>query len=365
MIYRHTDEQIQDYYERIGINQSSLKVILDDGIQIFMAQKDELQSKDELYYEEKKHFIIGSAVDYRISQGEDLFLKKYHFSKLAKKPGDSAMSVLKLAFDKAREEFPLGVDVDLTAYRKQVFEAANAEGYYMNRRNKEDNWELDTRIAELLKQNGQAYWTDLALAEGKQVLSDDEQMVVNAIILSLTTHKHTAHLFKDSADIDIVYQYPMYWSYKDVDCKGMIDMVIINHKFKRIILIDIKTTMELILRFHRAVNKRRYDLQASFYTYGLKQTLDSLSTIVNRSIHDYSIANFAFVAESTTRPGVPLIYVLSDDVLKRGEVGDEEYGGWTQAIDTYIAWLDVGFSIEKMYEETNGVLHLDTSTLKY
>ena len=96
MIVRHTEEQINDYYERIGLNQSSLKVILEDGIQEYVMQVAQLTKQDDYYYEEKKHFIIGSAVDCRITHGEEVFLNKYHFSKLIKKPSDGAMSVLSL-----------------------------------------------------------------------------------------------------------------------------------------------------------------------------------------------------------------------------------------------------------------------------
>lgn len=363
MIVRHTEEQINDYYERIGLNQSSLKVILEEGIQSYISQVEQLTKQDEHYYEEKKHFIIGSAVDFRISHGEELFLNKYHFSKLIKKPGDSAMSVIKLAHDKAREEFPLGLDVSLLAYKKQIFEAANEEGYYMNRRNKQDDWEADTRINELLKQNGQDYWADLVLAEGKQVLSDDEQNTINSCIISLTTHKHTAHLFKDSENIDIVFQFPMYFTVKDVDCKGMIDIIIIDHARKRILPVDLKTTMKMVLRFNEVIKKRRYDLQASFYTEGLKQSLTQLGSLLNKNISKYEIGKFAFIAESTTRPGCPLVFVLEEDVLLRGEKGDDEVEGWQQGVDKYKSWAEAGFSIEKKYGETNGVLFINSSTL--
>lgn len=365
MIVRHTEEQVSDYYERIGLNQSSLKVILEDGIQTYAMQVEQLTKQDDYYYEEKKHFIIGSAVDCRITHGEEVFLNKYHFSKLVKKPSDGAMSVIKLAYDKAREEFPLGVDVSLEAYRKQVFEAANEEGYYMNRRNKENNWELDTRISELLKQNGQAYWADLALAEGKQVLSDEEQTIINSVIISLTTHKHTAHLFKDSENIDIVFQFPMFFTVKDVDCKGMIDMIIIDHTRKKIMPIDIKTTMKLVLRFNDVIKRRRYDLQASFYTEGLKQSLTQLGSLLDKDVTKYEIAKFAFIAESTTKSGCPMVFVLQEDILLRGEKGnvDEQVEGWQQGVDKYKSWAEAGFSIEKKYGETNGVIFINSSTL--
>ncbi len=62
------------------------------------------------------------------------------------------------------------------------------------------------------------YWQNLIEANGKQVLDDNEWVIINNIILSFTTHKFTKHLFVDGDDIDIVYQFPMYWEYEGIKC---------------------------------------------------------------------------------------------------------------------------------------------------
>lgn len=359
MIYRHSEQQIQEYYERIGINQSSLKVIITKGIQSFIGQ--EIVDNDDLYYEEETHFIVGSAVDCRITQGEEIFNSKYHSSRLAKKPGDKAMSVIKLAFDKARLEFPEGPDVSMSLYKKQIFEACNEQGYYLNRKDKEDNCEADTRVEKLIKENGQTYWADLYSAEGKQILSEGETFIIDAIYMSLTTHKHTASLFKDSANVDIVYQLPCYWSYKDVDCKALLDMVIVNHTQKRIMPTDLKTFRNYILKFFVELKRRRYDLQGSYYSFALANTKAALSQLIGKDVSGYQIANFAFITESTLRPGTPLIYVLNDELMIQGRNGDTEENimGWEQGIDIYKAWNAVDFSIERKLEKSSGVILLN------
>ncbi len=75
MIYRHTDEQLQAYFDSPAINQSPLKIIIDPngGIEKFVEQLDALVSNEDDFYDEKKHFIIGKAVDCIISQ-ETAFL---------------------------------------------------------------------------------------------------------------------------------------------------------------------------------------------------------------------------------------------------------------------------------------------------
>lgn len=358
MIYRHTVEQIKEYHERIGINQSSLKVFNDEGVQAFADQQRDLLSRDDLYYEEKKHFIIGSAVDCKLTHAEDVFDKLYFSSKLTKKPGDKAMSVIRLAFDKALVNFPLGPDMELKLYKKEVYEAANEEQYYMNRA--KPTMEEDGRIEYLLKDNGQAYWSDLYLAIGKQILSTEELTIAEGIAMSMKTHSTTRHLFQDSPDSDLVFQLPMYWEYEGIDCKGMIDELYIDHRRKRIMPIDFKTLGDYILKFNKAVRKRRYDLQGSYYSFGLKANLAALSELIGKDVRDYSIANFAFVVGSTIRSSCPVIYPLDDIVLSYGENGNEETGlkGWKQIIHNLKSWVDIDFSIEKRLEDTGGVLFI-------
>lgn len=360
MIYRHSPEQVQEYYERIGINQSALKLILDEGIEMFLSQYPNVIKQNDLYYEEKKHFVIGSAVDTHMTHGEDIFKAKYHLSELTKKPGDKAMSVIKLAFDKANQNFPAGVDADMKLYRSEVYEACNDQTFYMNRVNKEGNANLDTRIDTLLKDNGNAYWYDLIRAGDKQILSDSERTLIDSIIMSLTTHSHTAHLFKDSDDVDIVYQFPLYWVYDDVDCKGLIDIIIINHTQKRILPIDLKTIGDFVTKFNRAIKKRRYDIQASFYSYGLTQCTNELSTLIGKSLTGYTMANFAFIVESTIKPGCPLIFPLTTELLEVGSKGDEKSQGWHQGIQLFKEWSKVDFQLEKRFGENNGVLFVDS-----
>jgi hypothetical protein len=356
MIIRHTIEQVNEYYERIGINQSSLKVLIEDGIEKYLSIKNDLQRQNDLYYEEKKYFIIGNAVDCRITHGEEVFKNSYFFSQLQKKPGEKGMSVIKLAFDKAIAKFPKGPDVNINLFKKEIYEAANEEEYYIKR--KKPTFEEDERILTLLKDNGQAYWMDLALAEGKQVLNHDENLVITAIVMSLLTHKFTRHLFVDDATTDIVFQLPMYWSYKEVDCKGLVDMIIINHATKKIFIIDIKTLGDYITRFNKAARKRRYDLQGAFYTLGLKLNLPQLGTLINRNLDNYEVANFAFVVESTIKPGTPLIFPLTDELMEQGANGSEDILGYNQAIDLYKEWEGMDFSLEKKVEENNGVVFL-------
>jgi len=221
-----------------------------------------------------------------------------------------------------------------------------------------DWWNYDNRWSSM--KFAQEYWDDLILADGKQVLDDGEYNTINNIVISLTTHKHTRNLFVDSPDVDIVYQFPMFWDYVGERCKALIDHIIIDHKHKRIKPIDEKTLGDYILRFPNAVKKRRYDIQGSYYGHGLVRNLHNLSTLIGKDVTSYSIAPLAFVVESTIKQGTPLIFPMTAELNNIGTFGDGKYlKGWEYALAEYSQWKAINYSIEKKFEATNGIVWIN------
>lgn len=363
MILRHDEKTVNDYFGRVGMNQSSLKVLLFDGVQAYEHQKNDLMRQNDLYYEEKTYFLIGQAVDTYLTMGQDAFREKFYISNLIKKPSDTMMSIVKFIFDTLLGEFrthspeaEFTFCLDEEEVQPFIIQSI-AEHEYQSK------WKLETKVKKVIE-DGSLYWDDLKAAQGKQVLSDTEGKMVHSIVISITTHKHTANLFKDSEDIDIVFQFPMYFDFKNVDCKCLVDMIIINHSIKKIIPIDIKTVGDYILKFNRAVKHRRYDIQGAFYTCGLDACRKELGAAINKDVTDYSIANFAFIAESTKFPGTPIICVLTPELLLQGRYGKpsangfKEVLGFEQGIQLFKDWTEYEFSITKRFAETNGVLHI-------
>jgi hypothetical protein len=362
MIYRISDERIAEYYATDAINQSALKAIIKDGVQCFLANKEGLlQRENELYYEEKEHFLIGSAVDYFITAAEQRYNAKYHFSRLDKKPKDTPLSIIHQVFDKIKAKHTGTIDGiwEFDMYLEEIYDACNEHKYFMNR--KKTTYQEDTRFKELLKSNAKAYWEELKQAGNKIILSDAQNQKINTMTNSLLYHPFTRGLFRDGDGIDIIFQMPIYFYIDGVKCKALLDELYINHNTKLIIPLDIKTTKEHISNFNKDIKYRRYDVQASFYSNAIKQRLNLISEEIGKDIMDYTVDKFGFIAESTTSPGTPLKFPLSSKLLDIGRNGDSEEGilGWRQALDLYITWNDADFKLDKILKESNGVLFVD------
>ena len=392
MIYRHTQKQIQDYYDNPALNQSALKAILKMGVQEFIREKDEAIHEDEKYYEDKEHFLIGKGVDVLITEGREVFDTSYFYSKLQKKPSEKPMAIVKKVFESIEPEKRA---IALGVHRWELYEAMNSitdkegnVGWYMNLKipsEKTKNGQPDLRQwvedkrHELLLKDGtcQAYWTELLEAGGKQVLSEEQHAKIWDIYQSLTSHRFTHHLFEDGEDVDVIFQLPLYWE-EEVpiivaddggvarvevvrqEMKCMLDEVRIEHKRKTIVELDIKTTRLPITKFAKQVEWRRYDVQGSVYTQGLNKCRGRISELIGRDVSDYHLSNFAFVAESTTSPGCPLIFVLKPETLEVGMIGDgDEKRGWMDALKDYKQMEFYGFDVGKMMDRKKGVVWIN------
>ena len=380
MVYRNIPEKIKEYEDCPYLNQSSLKVLAEDGIEEFLEKKDSLNRSDK-YYEEKKHFVIGSAVDTIITFGMDTFNETYFVSKMWKKPTETELSIIMQMFDLVTKDMVTEVEnVDeykhITQYPEQALIAMDSHSYYMNRHwsKKKDNTEKDDNRFFGLCKSGLAgqYWNELVSAKGKKILADDEKVAVLGIVndegirvkhgaaTSILEHPFTSWIFEEREGVDIIYQFACYFEEDGVMCKALIDTVRIDHNTRKIFTIDVKTTGSRILKFNQTASKRRYDFQGSWYLNAIRKCLDELSSLIGTDITNYELANFAFVVESTVNPGTPLKFILTPAAERIGRLGDEKYKmGWVQALFLFKEWQDKHFSIAEMFYDSKGTIFIE------
>jgi hypothetical protein len=227
----------------------------------------------------------------------------------------------------------------------------------------ERTWKDDKRVEGFLGDGTVAkYWEELISSQGKQLLSESEKNKIVEVSYNILNHKHTKNLFVDGKDVDLIYQMPLFFEFNGVMCKVLPDLLRINHGQKKIYDIDIKTMGDYVLRFNQSFRLRRYDIQGSFYQKGVKENLATISKLIGKDISDYTFANPAFVVESTLKPGTPMIYVMTSDLIETGIVGDKNrsyIGGYFQGVEIYKRWKIIDYSIEERFKDTNGIVWVD------
>ena len=344
------------YYEHPAISQSQLKLLLGPDPSIFNT----IQEPD-LYFEEKKHFLIGDGVDIQLTRPIEEFNQKFHISNLKNKPSDTIKSIVNQVYDHVKEVHGREI-LTIDRYPNAILDACNDHTY-------QPNWKTETRIAKIVE--AWEYWEDIKAAEGKVVLSQEENDLISQIVMSIRTNPTTSKYFETSKDIEILDQLAIYFTYNNVECKALLDRVIIDHKNKTIQPIDFKTMGDQTIYFPKSLRQRRYDIQAAFYTEALKS---------KKVYETYKILPFKFIVESTVNPGNPLVFNCSSELLDIGKYGRlpyrfcdkpyisteyitymkfDEIKGFHQLIEDYKWYMENEFEKSRKIVEAQGEFQLD------
>jgi hypothetical protein len=378
MIRYGNPQEVEEYFADGSVSQSYLKLLI-KGVDYL--ERDE----KKLYYEEKGHFVIGSAVDVWLTQGKENYDLQF-FSFEGKKPSDTIMSIVQQVFDSAcfDDNAPEG---DIHQYVAYTLEAIMVHAY-------QPNWKEETRVNKIME-GGFEYFEQLKLAYGKQILSSIETTLVQNIVMSLETGKYTNKYFKSASHIDIYHQVPIYFTFGGVLCKALLDKVFIDRETQIIFPIDIKTMGANTVEFPYAVKSRGYNIQASFYTEALYALRVGQATCpVDMNINEnYSVADFIFLVETTVHKtnaitgetryntGKPISFILSPNQLNLGKFGrpallvtgitpkyalksqelihHKPIKGFIDALALYVWHQENGFEYDKETVESDGLILIE------
>ena len=384
MIRLGKQEEIDAYFEREAASQSFLKQLCKG---VAYTKRDE----KTMYYEEKGHLIIGSAIDDRISLGKTVFEEKYYVSS-DNKPSDAIMSMVQQVFDHAvivTDE--IGNVKTLHDWNSAILDSANDHKYQVR-------WKDETRVSKI-QEAGYDYFEELKEAFGKQILSPIENTIVGNIHMAWQSNPYTSEYFASTTK-HIYMQVPIYFEFMNIDCKALLDMVIYDPEKNTLQPIDFKTMSESTDMFPKSLRRFGYNFQAAFYTEALKQLVadnvdgaDSVRTIRGLeqvTNEDTTVLPFKFMVETTGfkvnkmteeiqyMQGSPLMYTLSKEQMKMGKYGrpelvvmgsteitnepkvhlypiiHREILGFKQAIDLFIWHSANGWEIDKKVVECGG-----------
>lgn len=201
-----------------------------------------------------------------------------------------------------------------------------------------DNWRPATKINKIVD-GGADYYNQLILAsEGKTLLHQEEYDYAMACVREITTNKFTSFLFKEKEGTKLYYQskfkisfvdfntpiHPFEWEEEIIEkntIRCMYDMIYVDYNNKTILPIDLKTTGWVEEDFENSLYKWRYDLQATKYSYILRQVVAQ-----DDYFKDFKILPFAFLPINKFHLN-PQFYVyekslndVQEAFIKNGEV---------------------------------------------
>lgn len=341
--------EIEKYYQDPSLNQSRLKTLL-KSMEMFKYSN----ASSEMYYEEKESFVIGSAVDCKLTGSQEDYEEQYYISSDEDKPSATIMSILNMVHDGCTPSC-----VTLDNLQDRIILAVNKHDYY-------PKWPDETRVAKILAHS--AYFEDLRKSAGKQVLSQEQSSLVDSIVKSLKDSTVTGPYLKETDTMKTVFQKPLYFIYKGVKCKALPDLIVYHTdrmgKILAVQLVDLKTMYGYVKDFPMSFRKYRYDIQAAWYTKALSASLEKLGLLP-----DTQILPFMFMVQSTTNIGDPIMFEVSEEALSIGEFGRKELRangvlvkpkvvGFEELVQDYLYYERQGWQRDRLLDVNKGVLKL-------
>lgn len=179
------------------------------------------------------------------------------------------------------------------------------------------------------------YYKDRFLVEsGKELLGREEFEAIKYAVEVIKENEFTSFYFipsEDEGNIERLFQQAIYFQVREVECKGLLDGILINHDEKTIQPIDLKSTGKKVQEFPTSFTQFGYQRQAAFYLLALNSFLQNRSEYDTRDILNYTILPFKFiVVESKPSHSSALIFQCSENDIHCGL-----YGGWNKITQQY------------------------------
>ena len=175
-------------------------------------------------------------------------------------------------------------------------------------------------------------------SQGKTILSPNEWLSARGMQEMLLNNEFTQKYLVDLPSnpmIDDHNQMVIKWKFGKLECKSILDKVLVDHNDKRIIPMDIKTTSKGVGNFIQSFIRYGYFRQCSFYDYAIRYWLEHLSEIKDHQ--QWTIEPFRFIVVDSNLNDFPLIYKCSAADLKFGK-----NGGYLPYSTKYIkGWMDL------------------------
>jgi len=369
-----TKEEVQEYYLSEDLGQSKLKGLLGD-VSHFNKEFDS----------SAEHFLIGAAVDCLLTSTKEEYDNIYYVSEIENTPSETLITILTIVHGRLLEDYeeylkvidssstPLPITPfpeyagDLATWATYIVDACEFVGW-------QSRWGADAKVKNIVE-NTSEYFKDLCKAFGKKVISKTQSDTIDSIVNSLKSHPRTASFFdretmSDIPHIEVYYQFPIYFEYRGVKCKALLDIVVVERSQEGEVLsvtpVDLKTMNGNTFHFPNSIRQRRYDIQGAWYSLALMDHFALWNT-------PEKLKPFQFVVESTSFQGKPLNFIMSESLLNIGRYGKkavslvdtdlfsetagqteilrQEVLGFEQLLDLYIYHSENGFREERVIQE--------------
>ena len=185
----------------------------------------------------------------------------------------------------------------------------NLKGIFLNSYKDTAKWK--EKATQIVKENSD-YIEYLKYSKNKLVISSETMRKIESISNELKVHKMASKLLQEASPVDTdildFNELEIYWEYKGIKCKSMLDRVVVDTHEKIVYIIDLKTTASLV-NFKTSFEKYRYDRQLAFYGMAFTHSHENLD------LKDYKIIGVIIAVDKNTAE--VKTFKISEEVLNK------------------------------------------------
>lgn len=179
------------------------------------------------------------------------------------------------------------------------------------------NWGRD-KLYDYILAEGTQFYEELLIGKEKRLVEASARDLANQIAQLLATHEWTAAYFGTGyKDIEVIFQFKFYSKLEGVDCKCMIDILLVDHFAQTLQPLDLKVGEQ---SFYASLFQFKWYLQGAMYRECLEMFKD------NSSFEDYKVEPFKFIHVNTKQLNYPVIYEMSEEFHEHALLGWKESG---------------------------------------
>lgn len=318
-------EHTENYKQNSALSQSDLKLFENNIVQ-FYEQKFNGAIPDK---KATKSIDLGNVVDVLLTD-KDSFTEKYHvydsnkISDSLRQIANRVMYDLSVKVEKktlTQEQILMNPIIMYSAEFLQIARTITLDSPEGPKTGYKANYKDETLTAELMDKC-QRYWEELKLSYGKIMLNavdfNEAHFMANRIQTDPIINQLMAPVWNPEAypDIEIVKQLVLYGTLNErTRIKGILDLVIINHKVKEIFFTDIKTSSDPG-QFMDSYIKFKYFRQGPFY-----------KTLLEQNYPGYTVHHPYFTVGFSNPDYYPELYQISGRDVMVAMTGGNMRGG--------------------------------------
>lgn len=246
---------------------------------------------------ESPSLTFGSAVDAIITGGEEEFNANFMVADFPSLP-EAVVQIVRTVFAAYKDKY-----TDIREIPNNLLITA-INGISWN-----NHWRPDTR-ANKIKEDGEVYYRLLYMAGDKTVLNTPAYNDVCNTVSKLKNSNATRFYFEADSpfddNIERLYQLKFKAILNGVPYRCMADELIVFHKEKVVVPIDLKTSSKPEWDFFKSFVEWRYDIQARLYWRIIRHVMDQ-----DPYFKDFKLANYNFIV-ANKRTLQPLVWKFSN-----------------------------------------------------